>query len=67
MNTWEKGSPLPLFLNIHLNSLLLCLTLDPVEVELEVVDALEARLRGHKLVIAVLRIVKGQQGYHNSC
>ena len=52
------------FLNIYLNSLFLRLTLDPVEVELEVVDALEARLRGHKLVIAVLRIGKGQ---HNSC
>ena len=46
----------------HLNPLLLRLTLDPVEVELEVVDALEARLRGHKLVIAVLRIVRGHQG-----
>ena len=31
------------------------------------VDALEARLRGHKLVIAVLQIVKSQQGQHNSC
>ena len=31
------------------------------------VDALETRLRGHKLVFAVLHIVRGQQGQHNSC
>ena len=38
----------------HLNSLLLCLTLDPVEVELKMLNLTKASLRRHQLVIPIL-------------